>query len=399
MADNPLIKPAHKAIKAYYSRLGEYESQDVSHEGAVSSAFQFLLDETARLRGWILIPQQILRVNGRTIKPDGTLRDQWQLPHGYWEAKDTDDDLDDEIRKKIAAGYPLTNTIFEDSRQGVLFQSGQEVFAADLSDPQALADLLNLFFGYIQPTVEGFEQAVAQFQERIPDLARGLVARIEEAHRDNRAFIAAFDDFYELCRSSLNPNLSRSAVDEMLVQHLLTERLIHRVFDNPDFVRRNVIAVEIEKVIGALTSRSFNRSEFLGALDHFYEAIEAAALNLEDFAEKQHFLNTVYERFFQGYSVRVADTHGIVYTPQEIVDFMCAAVEETLETEFGVRLGAPGVHILDPCTGTGSFVVNLLRRLPRRDLKRVYSEQLFANEVMLMPYYYSVNIDRMGKTW
>jgi predicted helicase len=92
---------------------------------------------------------------------------------------------------------------------------------------------------------------------------------------------------------------------------------------------------------------------------------------LEDFAEKQHFLNTVYERFFQGYSVKVADTHGIVYTPQEIVDFMCASVAEVLEMEFGKSLGDKDMHILDPCTGTGNFIVNLLRRIPRKDLPRM----------------------------
>jgi len=83
----------------------------------------------------------------------------------------------------------------------------------------------------------------------------------------------------------------------------------------------------------------------------------------------------------------VADTHGIVYTPQEIVDFMCASVAEVLEAEFGKKLGDPGVHILDPCTGTGNFIVNLVGRIPKRHLPRMYREQLFANEVMLMPYY------------
>ncbi len=123
------------------------------------------------------------------------------------------------------------------------------------------------------------------------------------------------------------------------------------------------------------------------SLDRFYRAIESTARLLPDFSEKQHFLNTVYERFFQGYSVKLADTHGIVYTPQEIVNFMCASVAEVLEKEFGKSLSSPDVYIIDPCTGTGNFVVNLLRRMPGRDLPRVYREQLFANEVMLLPYY------------
>ena len=174
----------------------------------------------------------------------------------------------------------------------------------------------------------------------------------------------------------------------MLIQHLLTIRLFDTIFDNPDFVRRNVIAAEVEKVIDALASKAFSREQFLKSLDRFYVAIESAARVLgDDFTEKQHFLNTVYERFFQGYSVDVADTHGIVYTPQEIVDFMCASVEEVLKTEFDKTLGSKDVNILDPCTGTGNFIVNLIRRVPKKDLKRVYVEQLFANEVMLLPYY------------
>lgn len=350
-------------------------------------AFQELLEETGRPHKWTLIAEQTIKVRGKTVRPDGTLRDEWGLPCGYWEAKDTADDLDSEVRVKAARGYPLVNTIFEDTRQAILFQNGREAFRIPLDQPAKLADLLNAFYTHAKPDVEGFKEAVAHFKERIPDLARALNERIVEAHKDNSKFKAAFADFFELCKSSLNPNLRREAVDEMLVQHLLTERLFRTIFDNPDFTKRNVIAVEIERVIEALASHSFSRADFLRKLDHFYKAIEDAARGLEDWSEKQHFLNTVYERFFQGYSVKVADTHGIVYTPQEIVDFMCASVEEVLKTEFGLGLGDPGVNILDPCTGTGNFIVNLMRRIPRKDLPRMYREQLFANEVMLLPYY------------
>ena len=218
-----------------------------------------------------------------------------------------------------------------------------------------MADLLNAFFAYTEPAHEDFGKAIGEFKERVPDLARGLVEKIKAAHRDNPRFIEAFDAFYELCRNSLNPNLSVAAVDEMLVQHLLTERLIRTIFDNQDFTRRNVIAAEVEKVIDALVSKSFNRHEFLKSLDRFYLAIESAAATIESFTEKQHFLNTVYERFFQGYSVKVADTHGIVYTPQEIVDFMCASVEEVLQSEFGKTLGRPGRPHPRPLHGHGQL--------------------------------------------
>jgi predicted helicase len=381
------IKPTHKAIQGYYAARQSFDSLHVSHETGVRTAFQNLLTETARSHRWILVTEQTLKVGGKHIRPDGVMRDEFNLPRGYWESKDTDDDLDAEIRKKAAKGYPLTNIIFEDSRQAALYQDGQECLRADLTTPQQVADLLNQFYRYAEPDIEGFEQAVAEFQERVPELATGLADKIKAAHKDNKKFQGAYAAFFELCKSSLNPNISQAAVDEMLVQHLLTERLIRKIFDNPDFMTNNAIAVEIEKVIRALVSPSFSREEYLKSLDRFYRAIEDAAHGLEDFAEKQHFLNSIYERFFQGYSVKIADTHGIVYTPQPIVDFMCASVVEVLQTEFGKTLGDPDVVILDPATGTGNFIVNLLRRIPRRDLQRAYQERLFANEIMLLPYY------------
>ncbi len=381
-----LIKPTHKAIKQYYQSLKEYSAHRVIHEGALETAFSNLLAAAARAYGWQLIPKQSHKIGKHTIIPDGTLRDLFTR-RGYWEAKDTSDDLDQEISKKLAQGYPTSNTIFEDTRQAVLYQSGIERDRFDLADPQQLARLLNEFFSYTEPEIDGFHQAVTEFQTRVPELAGRLVTIITEAHQKNKKFQQAFDGFFALCQQTLNPNISQAAVDEMLVQHLLTERLIRKIFDNQEFTRRNVIAAEIEKVIEALISVTFSRDQFLKSLDRFYRAIEDAAHILEDFGEKQQFLNTVYERFFQGYSVKVADTHGIVYTPQPIVDFMCASVEEVLKTEFGLTLGSKGVNILDPCTGTGNFIVNLIRRIPKRDLPRVYKEQLFANEVMLLPYY------------
>jgi predicted helicase len=378
------IQPKDRAIIAYYDTLANYEQQGISHEMAVRQAFATLLEATAHTVGWFLLMEYTIP-NRKRI--DGILRDEFRIPRGYWEAKDSNDDLETEITKKIAVGYPLSNTIFEDTRQGILYQNGQRVMVADITQPQHLADLLNQFFSYTEPQIEEFHTAVTTFQERIPELAAGLIQRIAEEYHDNPAFVAAFDSFTALCQEVINPNISMDAIKEMLVQHLLTERLFRTIFDNPDFTRRNIIAFEIEQVIDTLTSRSFSRSDFLKSLDHFYVAIEQAAGTISDFAEKQAFLNTVYERFFQGFSHKQADTYGIVYTPQEIVDFMCASVEVVLEQEFGKTLSSEGVNILDPCVGTGNFMVNILNRLSPRSLQHKYAHELFCNEVMLLPYY------------
>ncbi|MGO9246558.1 MAG: type ISP restriction/modification enzyme [Verrucomicrobiia bacterium] len=206
--------------------------------------------------------------------------------------------------------------------------------------------------------------------------------------------MTAFEDFCSLCRGSLNPNISVEAVEEMIIQHILTERIFRRIFDIADFMQRNVIAQEIEKVITALNSRVFSRDDFSKSLEHFYGAIENAAATITDFHEKQTFLNTVYERFFQGFSVKVADTHGIVYTPQSLVHFMVASVEHVLKEEFSKTLADRDVHILDPFTGTGNFIVNIMRHIAKSALPYKYAQELHCNEIMLLPYYVaSMNIE------
>ena len=380
-----------KAIGRYYKELEEYKGK-ADYELALRSAFQNLLAEGARHVGWTLIPEQTIEGG---IRPDGVMRDAANMRRGYWEAKGPESDLDKEIALKIKKGYPLINTIFENTRRAVLFQGKRKAFECDLSKINDVQDVLLQFLNYTEPHIEKFQTAVLEFKGRIPELARDLLDIIEKEHRENKRFITAFNSLAAICRASLDPNLDDKAIDEMLVQHLLTERIFRTVFNNSDFVNRNVIAAEIEKVIQALTSRSFNRQEFLKSLDRYYVAIEGTARGIESWSERQEFLNTVYEGFFQGFSVRQADTHGIVYTPQEIVDFMCNSVEEVLKREFGTSIAEPGVQILDPCVGTGSFIVNLVRNhIPRSKLKHKYEHDLFCNEIMLLPYYIaSLNIE------
>lgn len=381
-----LFKPSHKAIKDYYAALTALRGQGGKRETELRAAFQELLTKLARQRGWTFMPERPINRDGKRVVPDGTLLDEG-VPLGHWEAKDGDDKLAIEVKKKIEKGYPTDNIIFEDTHQAIHYRNGIELKTKNLYDPAELCLLLNQFFAYEKPVQQSFKQALAKFREDVPVLAQHLQEELKKAHANNTGFKKAFGDFFELCKSSLNPSITQSTVDEMLVQHLLTERIFRKVFHQEDFTRRNVIANEVEKVIDALKAQEFDRSKFLKGLDYFYKAIEAQAEDLGDYSEKQELLNTVYERFFQGYSVKVADTHGIVYTPQAIVDFMCASVDEVLQKEFGTTLGGKEVNILDPCTGTGNFIVNLIRRIPRGDLERVYKNQLFANEIMLLPYY------------
>ncbi len=389
------LKPAHKPVQNYYAALRQFEELGVRHESAVRSAFQSLLAHCARQHDWTLVPEwEIRRQRRMPLRVDGALVDNFRLTHGFWEAKDIHDDLRREVRRKFEAGYPRDNILFQTPRRALLYQNDTLAIDADLTRPQALIDTLALLFSYTAPAYDQWERAVSEFQERVPELARGLVEIIERERKTNQRFIRAFADFSSLARRSINPNLADAAVEEMLIQHLLTERLFRTIFNNSDFARRNIIAAEIEKVIDALTSQSFSRADFLKKLDRFYIAIEQAAATISDFSQKQQFLNTVYEKFFQGFCIKVADTHGIVYTPPSIVRFMVKSVAEILEKEFGKTLGSKGVHILDPFVGTGNFIVHLMREIPQSALPYKFANELHANEIMLLPYYIaSMNIE------
>jgi len=379
-----------KVVNHYFTERKGYQ-EVANYELGLRAAFQNLLSSVAKHIGWSLAPEMTI---GK-IRPDGVILDEFRIRRGYWEAKGPDTNLEKEIAKKIANKYPLTNTIFEDSQTAILYQNKKRYpNPFKLHTPNDVMDLLHQFFTYVEPDIENFEEAVDEFKERIPEHALALLDIIQEEHKLNPNFRLAFQNFAQLCRDSIDPHMDDFSINEMLIQHLLTERLFSTVFDNRDFIRRNVIAVEIEKVIDALASRKFNRGEFLKTLDRFYVAIEQAAKGIESWSERQEFLNTVYERFFQGFAVKQADTHGIVYTPQEIVDFMVESVDVVLQQEFGQSLQTPGIKILDPATGTGNFIVNIIRRLHGRTLQEKYANDLFCNEIMLLPYYIaSLNIE------
>ena len=386
------LKATHKVIREYFAELTKLGQLDLVHEGAVAPAFANILRAGAQPFGWTLAEQYTRKLaDGRSIRIDGALLDDFHLAHGYWEAKDSDDDLDVEIRKKLAVGYPQDNILFQAPQRMVVIQQGQRVWDSPIAGPDLLIEGLRAFFTYQPPAYAGWQQAVEEFKTVVPALAESLLILIAGERQNNRAFREAFARFAALCQDAINPNISDEAVEEMLIQHLLTERIFRRVFDNPDFTRRNVIANEIEQVVDVLTAQSLSRRAFFQPLDRFYRAVETTAATITDFSEKQSFLNTVYENFFQGFSVKVADTHGIVYTPQPIVEFMVRSVEALLNQEFGRSLADVGVHVLDPFVGTGNFMLRVMRHLQEMgklsSLRHKYKEELHCNEVMLLPYY------------
>ena len=382
------LKPTHKSITAYYDALDRYRQHGVTHETAVRAAFQALLEACAKQRNWTLICEQTLRIPGKNpIRLDGALLDEHSLPRGTWEAKGVHGNLRAEIEKKFDVGYPQDNILFQTPERAILYQNGHEVLDADITERETLVTVLKAFFAYERAHAAQWHAAVARFKDIVPEIGTEAAELIKTQHRTNAQFRADFAAFHQLCQAAINPNLSEAAVEEMLIQHLLTERIFRTVFENPDFTTRNIIAREIENVLKAPLNTAYSRGEFLRRLDPFYREIERQAATLVDFSQKQHFLNTVYEQFFQGFSIKQADTHGIVYTPQPIVDFMVNSVSHVLQTGFGRSLADEGVHIIDAFVGTGNFIVRLMRDIPKTQLEPKYRNELWCNEILLMPYY------------
>ena len=389
------IKPTHKPIQNYYAELKQLANLGAQHEGAVRVAFQNLLQHYATLRGLTLICEKTRTTpNGNHIRIDGEIVTDFGLIFGHWEAKDLLDELSHEAQQKLTTGYPAKNIIFQTPHRAILYQNGALVLDLDITERQNLIHLLQTFFAYTEENLAEWDAAVDTFQDTIPELGAKLETLIRTERQNTAAFREAFAHFHQQCRDAINPNLAEAEVERMLAQHLMTERIFRTVFDNPDFTRRNVIAREIEKVIDVLTQHALNRPQFFRELQPFYEAIEKTASTLTDFSQKQDFLNTLYQRFFQDFSVKDADRHGVVYTPQPIVDFMVNSVQHILKTHFGKSLADTGVHIIDPFVGTGNFIVRLMQDIPGIALDKKYKGELHCNEVMLLPYYIaSMNIE------
>ncbi|GMM94187.1 N-6 DNA methylase [Qipengyuania sp. MTN3-11] len=357
------------------------------NEGTVRDAFQTLLKSWGRSHDLTYLSEhKIVTPKGNTIWVDGALVYDIRVPFGYWEAKDTRDDLEEEIRKKEAKGYPRTNIIYEDTKRAILIQDRNRVAEADMADTDQLYDLLTRFFAYEQQAIRDFRKAIAKFAEDLPAILDALRSRIREKRDASTDFAAAEEAFLKQVKETINPALERADVTEMLIQHILTADIFNRVFDMRDYHHDNNIAKRLDTLDKKLFEYGDRRS-LLQALRPYYTGIEETAHLIQSHSEKQNFLKSLYENFYKVYNPKAADRLGVVYTPGEIVRFMIRSADWLCEKHFGKNLVDPGVEILDPATGTGTYIVELLeyfRGQPDK-LRQKYKEELHANEVAILP--------------
>ena len=375
-------------ITQYYSRVDKLIQFGGSRkETSVRNEFYGLLNAYADKKNLLLVAELPVRgTKGRDVTPDGTLKNVLRLDYGHWESKDEALDLDEEIEKKIKKGYPLNNILFEDSQKAVLFQGNQEVMRVNMRNPDELDRILREFINFKNPLVAKFEEAIQHFQADIPTILETLRLKIDEAGTLNKKFIEAADTFLALCRTEINPDISMTDIREMMIQHILTSDIFNKIFDDPEFHRHNNIARELEGLIATLFNHS-ERRNLLGGIEHYYDAINAAAASVADHHEKQKFLKAIYQNIYKAYNPKAADRLGVVYTPNEIVDFMVDSVNHLLEVHFNRQLWDKNVEILDPATGTGTYICSIIDKCPNQYLSHKYKNELHANEVAILPYY------------
>src|ERR1035437_306305 len=358
-------------------------------ETIVREAFKDLLKNWGKQHDLIFLDEYPVKTATRSnINVDGALLPELRLPPGHWEAKDATDDLDEEIVKKFRKGYPQDNIIFSDDSVAVLWQNRNEVLRCDMTDTVALAKLLKLFFSFERPEIAGFRAAVEQFKTDLPAVLLALRQMIEREHERNPGFRAAEAKFLAHAQEAINPGLTEADVREMLIQHILTEEIFAKVFDDSDFHQHNNVARELYALEAEFFTGSLKKDTLKG-LETYYAAIRAAAAQIGSHSEKQTFLKVIYENFYKVYNNKASDRLGVVYTPNEIVRFMIDGADWLCEKHFEKNLIDKDVDILDPATGTGTFICELLehfRGQPKK-LEHKYKHELHANEVAILPYY------------
>ena len=231
----------------------------------------------------------------------------------------------------------------------------------------------------------------------------GDIAKIAQTHitritalvsKDGTSEREAFDGFLAEIRDDLNDSISQGEAIEMLAQHLITRPVFDALFEGYSFARNNPVSKAMETVLAALDEHRLDKEA--DSLDRFYESVKRRAAGIDNAQAKQRIVVELYDKFFRNAFPKMTERLGIVYTPVEVVDFIIHSVNEVLQAEFGQTLGSKGVHIMDPFTGTGTFITRLLQcgLIKPDELAHKYKHEIHANELVLLAYYIAaINIE------
>ena len=230
----------------------------------------------------------------------------------------------------------------------------------------------------------------------IAKIARTHIDRINAILEDPAHVreIAAFKSFAAELRDDLNDSLGDGEIVEMLAQHLITKPVFDALFQDYSFAQHNPMSQAMQAVLDVLQEHRLDKEA--DTLQRFYESVKMRAEGIDSAAGKQKIVVELYDKFFRNAFPKMTERLGIVYTPVEVVDFIIHSVNHILKTEFGETLGSKGVHIIDPFTGTGTFITRLMQSglITPEQLKHKYKHEIHANEIVLLAYYIAaINIE------
>ncbi|TXH56600.1 MAG: damage-inducible protein [Desulfurellales bacterium] len=218
-----------------------------------------------------------------------------------------------------------------------------------------------------------------------------ITALVEKPDTTERA---AFEAFLAEIKDDLNDSITEGEAIEMLAQHIITRPVFEALFDGYSFAQNNPVSKAMQAVLDALDEHSLEKE--VESLAKFYESVRRRAAGIDKADAKQKIIVELYDKFFRNAFPKMTERLGIVYTPVEVVDFIIHSVNEVLQSEFGQTLGSKGVHILDPFTGTGTFITRLLQSglIKPEELEHKYRHEIHANEIVLLAYYIAaINIE------
>jgi len=230
----------------------------------------------------------------------------------------------------------------------------------------------------------------------IAKIARTHIDRISAIleNENNHTEIAAFQSFAKELRDDLNDSITDPEVIEMLAQHLITKPVFDALFEDYSFASHNPMSLAMQGVLDVLQAHNLNKEA--DTLQSFYDSVKERAKGIDNAAGKQKIVVELYDKFFRNAFPKMTERLGIVYTPVEVVDFIIHSVNDALLSEFGQTLGSKNVHIIDPFTGTGTFITRLLQSglISKDQLAYKYQNEIHANEIVLLAYYIAaINIE------
>lgn len=233
-----------------------------------------------------------------------------------------------------------------------------------------------------------------QWAADVARIAQGYMERINRLIAVPGPHKTAFDDFLSGLRKNINPAVTPGEVVEMLAQHLITRPVFEALFENYSFVQHNPVSRALQGMLDLLEAQALEKDTVV--LSRFYESVKMRVSGLDNAEARQRVIVELYDKFFRTAFPRTVEKLGIVYTPVEIVDFINRSVADVLQAAFGRSLSDADVHVLDPFTGTGTFLARMVESglITPAALPRKYAAELHANEIVLLAYYIaSINIE------